>query len=496
MLGIIAAVVREIRGVIRKISDVPGLLGVRLKLFFPILPAMAICLWLSTGQKQARIAASAPGDDLPACTLYASPAGSDADAGNAPTSPKTFSGAAAVARPGSVVCLMGGTYPLTSAFLPPSSGTPSAWIVYRSYGGAPAKFVWAGPADASPIFKLGTGNFPSGPAYLEFRGLNLDGGGKAGDGFFCRGGHHLRFIENSISNTGGSGIGSIQCDYLTADHNIASHNGYIPANAGSQGKYYSWTSGISFNSNQWYDSFSGFHNIIANNIIASEVDQSSNHSDGNGIILDLSNRRYDRDSANTPPALVINNVVYGNGGRCIEAYVVTNFWFVNNTCYKNNLDPSIGKAAALSIIDAAGGYVINNVVAVWSSSDRCYGEEKATANIRYYRNLCFGPAENSSSSDPTQIFAADPLFLHPPFFHVTAKGQYAKALAPALLGDGLALQPNSPAIGKGIDPTTLPNLPEMIIMDLKKYIYSDINGTARPQGGAPDLGAYQRSPTQ
>src|SRR5256886_16719023 len=80
--------------------------------------------------------------------------------------------------------------------------------------------------------------------------------------------------------------------------------------------------------------------IVSNNIITGEFDGSSNHTDGNGIILDL--------GGNTPPALIINNVVYGNGGRCIQANVATNFWFVNNTCYKNNLDPSLGNAGSLT----------------------------------------------------------------------------------------------------------------------------------------------------
>jgi len=38
------------------------------------------------------------------------------------------------------------------------------------------------------MFKFGGGNFPSGPAYLEFRGWNLDGQNNALDGFFCQGG--------------------------------------------------------------------------------------------------------------------------------------------------------------------------------------------------------------------------------------------------------------------------------------------------------------------
>jgi hypothetical protein len=34
-------------------------------------------------------------------------------------------------------------------------------------------------------------------------------------------------------------------------------------------------------------------------------------------------------------------------------------------------------------------------------------------------------------------------------------------------------------------------LPAAIVSDLKKYIYTDLNGKARPQGGGVDLGAYQ-----
>ncbi|MCU1242686.1 MAG: hypothetical protein JWO71_3412 [Candidatus Acidoferrum typicum] len=428
-----------------------------------------------------------------ACSIYASPSGKDENFGGSPKSPKTFAGAASTSGPGSVVCLLGGTYVLTSPFKPPSSGTPASWIIYRDYGDAPVKFVWAGAADASPMFDMNGGKFPSGPAYLEFRGLNLDGGGKAGDGFFCRGSHHLRFIGNSITNTGGSGIGTIQCDYLMVDHNTVAHNGYIPAAAGSNASHYSWTSGISLNSNQWYDSYRGFHNIISNNIVTGEVDQSAKHSDGNGIILDLSDRTYDYSSAKTPPALIVNNVVYGNGGRCIEAFVVTSFWIVNNTCYKNNLDPSIESDGSIVINNARDGYIVNNIVVAWNTSGRCYGQENVTTKIQYYRNLCFGGSDQVGLSDPRQVLQADPLFLSPPYFKARRKAKRVDPLARSMLGDGLKLLRSSPALHKGIDPATVPNLSETIITDLKKYVYLDIEGRSRPEGGSPDLGAYQRS---
>jgi hypothetical protein len=421
------------------------------------------------------------------CTLYASPSGSDSNSGTSSSAPKSFQGAANSTQPGSVVCLLGGTYNLSSSFYPSISGTPSSWIVYKNYDSTPVNFVWTGGANASAMFYMGSGSFPSGPAYLEVQGLNLNGNGNAADGFFCRGSHHLRFLNNSISNTGGSGIASIDCDYLTADHNLINHNGYIPSSAANP-SWYSWTSAISYNSNQWFDNYSGFHNIISNNIITGEIDQSTNQTDGNGIILDLSSGSYDPSTANTPPALIVNNVVYGNGGRCIVAYVVTNFWIVNNTCYNNDLDTSENGFGSIEPSDSHNGYIINNIAVAYTGGHPPYEQSGTVTSTLYYADLYFGASNNFSYSDPSQFIQANPLFLNPPSL---GGGGYASALAPSLLGTALTLQPLSPAYAKGIDPSTLSGLPAAIISDLKAHIYTDINGKARPQGGGVDLGAYQ-----
>src|ERR1700730_14067095 len=88
------------------------------------------------------------------CSLYASPSGRDQNSGGSPALPKTFFGAAAASRPGSVVCLLGGTYALSSAFNLPMRGTPSACIIYKNYDDTPVKFVWTGASYSAPMFDM------------------------------------------------------------------------------------------------------------------------------------------------------------------------------------------------------------------------------------------------------------------------------------------------------------------------------------------------------
>jgi hypothetical protein len=85
------------------------------------------------------------------CTLFASPSGNDSNSGASPSAPKSFFGAANATQPGSVLCLLGGTYNLSSSFTPPNSGSPSAWIVYKNYGDGPVNFVYTGSANAASI---------------------------------------------------------------------------------------------------------------------------------------------------------------------------------------------------------------------------------------------------------------------------------------------------------------------------------------------------------
>jgi hypothetical protein len=411
------------------------------------------------------------------CTLYASATGNDNNSGTSPSSPKTLAGASSKTVPGSVVCLLGGTYKLSNTFYPSHAGNSSAWITYKNYGDSAAVLVWnggSGQSDTSMVNFYNSTRFSSGKNYIEVRGLKFNGQNQSSVALTCHWSHHLRFVNNTIANMGAAGLSSTFCDYITANHNLIYHNGYL------QG----WSSGISLNSNQWYDTYPGFHNNVVNNTISGTVDNSSHHSDGNGIIMDLSNSSYDYSTANTPRTLIANNVIYQNGGRCIEIYVVTNIWTVNNTCYKNALDTRQAGIGEIVSNKSNDSYFINNVVYSWNSRQP-YQKLNDNRNIVYYKDMYYGGSNNFMYSDSSQLINANPLFLNPPSVCPTTSEQYARAR----IGDGLMLQSTSPAIDKGIDPSMLPGLSTEVITGLRQYLYTDINGLSRPQGGAFDLGA-------
>jgi hypothetical protein len=418
------------------------------------------------------------------CTMYVSPYGMSTSSGTSLSAPTSLLEAAALAEKGSVVCILAGNYLLTRVFQPEHSGTRNAWITFKSFGDGDVNIAWDARTNAADtnMFHFYGSKFPHGPSYIKLIGLKLDGKNKASNGFFCQGSHHLSFIRNTVVNVGSAGIGSVLCDYLVSDSNVIYHNGY---NGG-------WSSGISYNSNQWYDDYPGLHSVVARNMIAGEFDSSNVHSDGNGIIMDLSNRTYDPHSANTPPALIINNIVYGNGGRCIHTFTVTDIWVINNTCYANGLDMSSGGFGSVGIHNSSNEYFLNNIVVTWNDMPPFIQQGTRNQHLVFRRNLIFGGANSGfTDADPSHFRTASPRFRNPPVFKPSLEGQYANTLNPLLLDKGLELEPGSPGVGWGIDPTLLSSESPVLTSDLKKYVYSDITGKARPYGGPFDLGAYQ-----
>jgi hypothetical protein len=424
------------------------------------------------------------------CTLYASPTGNDGNNGTSPSTPKTLRGVATITNPGSVVCLLPGQYDLNGGPLYITrSGLPASWVTYMNYDTSnPAEIIQTNTTVHDDMFQVRA-------LYTEINGLRFDGRNNAEVGIKCQGTsaasvvHHVRMMGNFVKNAGAAGLGSKWCDYLTADKNMIWHNGY----------HEGWSSGITFNSQQWSDQYTGFHTFVTNNIISGSFDGSTNHTDGNGIIMDLSNGTYDTSTANTPPALIANNLVYENGGDCIQEYVVTNIWIVNNTCYKNTLDTTLGANhpefnASKSKVGLHGGYFVNNIAYALNSSHPSYacansGDATACSQFKYNSNLYYNGPLSGIPSSSLRMLNANPLFASVPNPDGIVDGQ-GNAPSPETIGHTFYLQATSPAIDYGIDPTTLTANTD-IIAGLRQYLATDLAGNQRPNGTAWDLGAYE-----
>ena len=463
------------------------------------------------------------------CTLYAAAYGGDTQPGTL-AQPISFFGAAQTATAGAVVCLLGGRYELPCTVYIQNSGAPSSWITFKNYGDGDVLMVWEGGLTCGdfPMIKLDSTRAGAQPTnYVQFIGLTLDGQDTALDGFACVSNHDLRFSKNLIVNTGGAGVATVGCNYVVVDHNILNHNGYLPAGAPAG---FSGTSGISFHNNACNDAYAGFHFVAANNIIVGEVDQingtdRSQVTDGNGIIID---GNLSCSSGAVPPAsLAVNNLIYGNGGRCIEANQVANAWLVNNTCYVNNLDPNVaaGTAGSISSQDSSNTYFVNNISVSWQPSNPPYELLNGSSRANFFTNLSWGgPCFFDATSTPpgsgtgtdfcaftnSGFLLADPQFVNPPHFDGQTPGQYRTARPPSagtafnavasscgfqaacVVSSAFAIGTNASASNVvGTDPTTLVPQNSAIWCDLGSWVYTDINGNARGAAGKWDLGAVQ-----
>jgi len=261
-------------------------------------------------------------------------------------------------------CLEAGIYTLSNTIYPPA-GTENKRTVIRSVGGGvtinwePTQSADDPSQNVNPASNMiyilpdtNRGRAPEGEYYVEIRGLRLNANGMSEFPIKCDDSYHIWVLDNVLENGQTGGFGSIKCDYMTIDGNLIHKSG--------TGR--GWSSGVSFKENVWSDRAEevGFHNYVVNNIISGMTDESQingkwYHTDGNGIIVDLTegevtsnldHKDPTRDDfehpADTPPTLIANNVVYHNGGRCIQILLVSNVWVVNNTCYQNALDCRLG----------------------------------------------------------------------------------------------------------------------------------------------------------
>lgn len=443
------------------------------------------------------------------CTFYVSASGSGS--GSSSSSPAPISSVASNSSAGAVICFLGGTYSFAQSYSLGTSGTSTSPVTWIAYGDSTAIFSWTGGTNVggSPS-NAGTGRWliEDYAAYVVINGFTFQGNQYGNEAVYCASpGHHLTFVNNYVTGFIYTGLACSAFDYEYVLKNKFYLNGENPngvvtiaSNAGS---------GISFNQQTQYDSYTGLHCVVNGNIVEGQFDPTSGHTDGNGIILDLAT------AAQSGGCLVSNNVVLMNGGDGIEVNSGSdnpdfpNPWahvaVVNNTVAYSGLDLTRDFAPInYANINSTDVCYVNNISGAWpysgtlpsgwSTTPPNWSETYSPVGTIFAANSSSTPTNlwyQSIEGISNTLLNANPAFMSPPTVSNSAGGQYASAPSPASLGNGMAVQSGSSALGRGANAATAcTNLPTQTLSDIQTYIYSDINSVSRPHSGQ-DLGAYE-----
>jgi parallel beta-helix repeat protein len=349
---------------------------------------------------------------------------------------KTLAEAAAATGAGDGVLVKNGTY---ANFEETTSGTASGYIVWRNFPGHKPKISfssWQGfYVKGSYIeidgFEIAGSNQsltladalnqgrscqnPSGSLESKYNGngIQIDGrvstNNPSGTKF-----HHLNVKNCDIHDCGGSGIQTIQSDYITIVNNKIYNNAWYSIYA---------PSGISIY--QCYNSDSNTtvnKNIIKKNIIYNNKmlvpwpSASCKFTDGNGIIIDDNKNTQSGSTLGeySGKTLIENNVVYENGGRGIHVFTADNVTIVNNTCYNNcsTVEISEGEITVIgksATVLNANCSVYNNIM--YARTGKKVNTASNTQNYVQNNNLYFNSTIGNftvtdGSVDPKFIDAA------------------------------------------------------------------------------------------
>jgi hypothetical protein len=381
--------------------------------------------------------------------------------------------------------LEAGTYDANSNISLSRSGRRSAPIVYRNYGGT-ALLRYSGGSLSGGVLQTSLGSNWGGAHDIVIEGLTIDGADQIGGGIFVsQGSHHITIRNCVIRNMGSTGIELNATDYVTVEHNLIYHVGYNQGGSSGVTLWYGGSSPAYGGPHASYDRAPGFHNVIANNIISGSYDNSGNEADGNGIVVD--------GGSAIPPVLIINNVVYENGGRGIEVYNAHgDIWIVNNTGYADGLDlgNSGGQAAEFAALYASTVHFVNDLAYGRQRDSRystAYSYMNIYSTISWAHNIGFKGSVygvGSVGGEPRAYRRADPRFISPPAIPST-KTPWASATPPWSIGNDLTLRSGSPALHAGLDPTTVTSMTTALATRLQRYLSTTAAVNAGQLSGVP-----------
>ncbi len=443
------------------------------------------------------LAASAP---VQAKDWHVSPKGDDANSGASAQQPfRTLQKAESVVQPGDVVLLGGGIYRSepdadkshNSALLKVRvSGKPDAWITWKAKKGEKPELQsrqWSG-IEINGSYHIFDGITVTGQndelvlmraiesakkpdffdAYYNTNGIFVEGRNNPPDSKP----HHIVIRNCTVSKMPGGGIVAIEADYITVEDNKVFENAWYMKFGGS---------GITFLTNWAHDDKPGYHIIVRRNVVWNNKtmvpwEKTGKLSDGNGILLDVSDP--DKQGATNPngdavvladqaPAaakpkrplwknrsLVANNLSAFNGGSGIHTFRTSHVDIVNNTTYWNGAVVGYEELFPNTSNDVV---ILNNVI-VPRPGGKVTSNNRNTG-VRWDYNLY--PVAQDVIKGPNDI-VADPKFVNVYFDLMRADFRVAKGSA---------------AIGSGTDQLAQPD---------------DVRGARRPAGKGRDRGAYEQ----
>ncbi len=432
--------------------------------------------------------AGPPPAGLAARAYYVAPDGDDDHAGTFSQPFATLRHAATRVKPGDMVYVRGGTYPITTPLWLEPVGAPEARIVFQAYPGEKPILECGGtPADKSCVTISGR--------YLDFAGFEIRNARRTG--LTVWGGAHLRLFHNVIhgSERGGIYVGYDETGPMTdiwINGNVVYNNCQVnnPPSPDAEG---GWPSAIgvvratrvSLTNNRVYENY------------------------GEGIIL-----------GRLEDGLAANNVVYDN--YSVEMYLdgVTRVTYQNNFIY-NTGQPAFFRfgqpATGIQLANEAHAEsnpldsirILNNIV-VGGRYGFYYGSYQEGGGLRrtLVANNTFYGGETAQLKIDADDGHRDTLFTHNVFYQAGGR--------PLLLFDGspeISFHHNSwygGSAGAGAGPgdvTADPRLvnpgglepgsyrfrPDSPLLDAGRPLdlAYDFWGQPRPAGNGYDLGAYE-----
>lgn len=442
-----------------------------------------------------------------ATTWHVSGTGNDANDGKTPeTAFRNLQKAANLVQPGDVVLVGNGTYTNAdkgngSAVLSITrSGTPEAWIMWKARPGHHPEIRpvgWAGIQisgsytiidglsvignnDSIVLLKAQEDGKKTKPdPYYNTNGIFFNGRNKKPD----EKPHHLIIRNCVVGKCAGGGIVGIEMDYFTVEDCKVFENAWFMRYGGS---------GITTLNNWAYDDAPGYHIVIQRNFVWNNKtlvawEKIGKLSDGNGILLDVTDQEQGQGATNPNAdavvkpatsqtavatttvagapekpkrpewkgrALIANNVSCFNGGSGIHTFRTKHVDIINNTTYWNGgivgyqeLFPNRSDDVVILnniIVPRPGGAVTSN---------------NRNTSIRWDYNMY--PTAQTVFSGANDI-VADPSFID---------------IQPDPTKGNFRLAKRSRAVNSGSYDVPLPN---------------DILGKARPKNAGRDRGAFEQ----